>query len=312
MTEEKPRQVQAHDDDQEQGEGWGSARTMALSVTLFVAALLSTTYMGTLLSEAAVDNPQWWTDTAVWGQALAYSLSIMAILFCHEMGHYLTARHYGVEVSPPYFLPGFPPFGTFGAFIKMRIHKVSAKAPFRLAAGGPYAGFVVALPLLIAGLLLSDIRPLPEDFNPEQTLGDSILMWGLIKIIFGAIPEGSDVFLHPMAYAGWVGMFVTAFNLVPLGQLDGGHIAYTLFGERFNKVAPVLLGALVVLGITVFPGWMVLVVFLFFIGHRHPPIMTDERLEGPDRLAGYGALLLFVLTFVPKPFNVDLWSLFSG
>jgi membrane-associated protease RseP (regulator of RpoE activity) len=105
-----------------------------------------------------------------------------------------------------------------------------------------------------------------------------------------------------MAYAGWVGMFITSFNLVPLGQLDGGHVAYTLFGERFNKVAWVLLLGLIALGVMAFPGWLVLVLFLLFTGHEHPPVTQGRTLRGGDRAAAWGALALFALTFVPRPF----------
>lgn len=284
----------------------------ATAALLFVATLGTTTWFGGQLSETALTVASPWSSPLVWAEALSYSLPIMAILLCHELGHYLTARHYGVGVSPPYFLPGFPPFGTFGAFIKMEMGRIPAVQLFRIGAGGPYAGFVVALPVLVCGLLLSDVRPLPADFDESMIMGDSLLMLGLIKVIFGAIPEHHDVFLHPMAYAGWVGMFVTSFNLVPLGQLDGGHIAYTLFGERFNQVAPVLFAAMIALGIFVFQGWLVLGAFVAFMGMRHPPIMSDRALRSAwDRAAGYGALLMFVLTFVPRPFNVSLWALFG-
>lgn len=235
--------------------------------------------------------------------ALSYSLSILGILFAHEMGHYLIARHYGVSASPPYFLPGLPPFGTFGAFIRMRIRTIDATKLFRIGAGGPYAGFLVCVPILMVGLFLSEVQPVPVELEEAQ-LGDSLLMWGLVRLVFGTIPEGQDVFLHPMAYAGWVGLFVTSFNLVPLGQLDGGHIAYTLFGKRFNRVAWFLLIGLIVLGVTVFPGWLVLVFFLLILGPKHPVVLDGPPLRGADRLAAWGALVLFGLTFVPQPFKL--------
>ncbi len=280
---------------------------------LLLATLGTTTAFGVTFAGDRLDAPGWWADPAVWSQGLAYSLSIMAILLAHELGHYITARRYGVDVTPPFFLPGFPPFGTFGAFIKMRMERpVTASQLFRIGAGGPYAGFVLALPLLMIGLALSEVQPLPEELAGAQ-LGDSLLMMGLVRAFFGVIPQGQDVFLHPMAYAGWVGMFVTSFNLVPLGQLDGGHIAYTLFGERFNKVAWGLYGALVVLGLLVFQGWLVLALFLFFMGPKHPPVVEGRvALKGVDRWAGFGALALLVLTFTPRPFNVSIMDVLSG
>ncbi len=280
-----------------------------LHALLFVLTIGTTMYWGFFLTDKVPEGVDPWMVAEGWISAAAYAGSILGILFCHEMGHYLTARHYGVDASPPYFLPGFPPFGTFGAFIKMRIGKLTARQLFRIGAGGPYAGFIVALPLLIIGLALSDIQPLPPEFDESWRLGDSLLMKGLTQTMFGAIPEGYDLFLHPMAYAGWVGMFVTAFNLVPLGQLDGGHIGYTLFGDRFNRVAPFLFAGLVILGITVFTGWLVLAGFVVFMGIQHPPVLTGQLIRGRDRLAGYGALLMFVLTFVPRPFGTPtIWS----
>ncbi len=281
-----------------------------LAAGLFALALATTTFTGLQMAdlgqrltdpplelEALVRSP------AAWGQALMYSLSVMTILLVHELGHWIPARRYQVPVTLPYFLPGLPPFGTFGAFIRMGMGRISASRLFRIGAGGPFAGFVVALPILIAGLLLSDVRPVPPELEGAH-LGDSILMWGLTRLLFGVLPEGQDVFLHPMAYAGWVGMFVTAFNLVPLGQLDGGHIAFTLFGRRFNQVAWPLLGVLIGLGVFVFPGWLVLSLFLLVTGPKHPDLTGGERLAGGERVWGWLGLALFVLTFVPKPFEV--------
>jgi membrane-associated protease RseP (regulator of RpoE activity) len=286
-----------------------------LHALLLLATLGTTTAFGVVLAsglvapldpdkEVGVDH-LWHVATSPKGigLALSYSLSVLAILFCHEMGHYLLARRYGVSASPPYFLPGLPPFGTFGAFIRMRIRTIDATRLFRIGAGGPYAGFVVCIPVLLIGLFLSDVQPVPPGLEEAQ-LGDSLLMWALTRVLFGTLPEGHDVFLHPMAYAGWVGLFVTSFNLVPLGQLDGGHIAYTLFGERFNKIAWFLLAGLIVLGVTVFPGWLVLVFFLLILGPKHPVVLEGEPLGRGDRMAAWGAMVLFALTFVPQPFKL--------
>lgn len=278
-----------------------SAPRWWLHILLFVLTLGTTMSLGFDMAEGVPEGATPWMVWAGWKAALGYAGSLLAILFCHEMGHYLTARRYGVEVTPPFFMPGFPPFGTFGAFIKMRVEKIGEKELFRIGAGGPYAGFVVALPLLLVGLLLSEVKDVPVGMEGAK-LGDSLLMWGLTRALFGELPAGQDVFLHPMAYAGWVGMFITSFNLVPLGQLDGGHVAYTLFGERFNKVAWVLLLGLIALGVMAFPGWLVLVLFLLFTGHEHPPVTQGRTLRGGDRAAAWGALALFALTFVPRPF----------
>lgn len=281
-----------------------------LASVLLALTLASTLFNGVQLADVSglglgeeVTLTALLSEPSVWLQGASYALSLMAVLFVHEMGHYLPARRYGVQVSLPYFLPGFPPFGTFGAFIRMGMGRISASRLFHIGAGGPFAGFVVALPILLIGLALSDVRPVPVELEGAH-LGDSILMWLCTRAMFGELPAGHDVFLHPMAYAGWVGMFVTSFNLVPLGQLDGGHIAFTLFGERFNQVVWGLLIGLMVLGVTVFPGWLVLVVLVLIMGPRHPNLTGGQTLVGAERVAGYVGLLLFVLTFVPKPFEV--------
>lgn len=281
-----------------------------LHAALLLVTLGTTLFTGLVQSGVSYPMTGWLymkmlvTDPEAWEMALYYAVPVLTILTAHELGHYLPARRYGVKVTPPYFLPGFPPFGTFGAFIRMQIETMSASKLFRIGAGGPYAGFVVALPMLVAGLLMSEIKPVPEALEGAH-LGDSLLMWALTEWLFPEIPAGHDVFLHPMAFAGWVGMFVTAFNLVPLGQLDGGHVAYTLFGERFNAVVMFLLVGMIGLGVAVFPGWLVLVAFVLLMGPQHPPVLgEDERLEGLERWLGYGALLMFVITFIPRPFEV--------
>lgn len=303
MTELAPSPTPAEEPQLRQR--WG------LAALLFLLALASTTFTGLQMADLGdavkkgeeIGLVELMQVPAAWGQALMYSVAIMTILLVHELGHWIPARRYGVPVTLPYFIPGLPPFGTFGAFIRMGMGRISASRLFHIGAGGPFAGFLVALPILIAGLLLSDVRPVPPELEGAH-LGDSLLMMGLTRLLFGVLPAGQDVFLHPLAYAGWVGMFVTAFNLVPIGQLDGGHIAFTLFGRRFNQVAWGLLGALILLGVFVFPGWLVLSLFLFVTGPKHPDLTDGERLTGWERALGWLGLALFVITFVPRPFEV--------
>jgi membrane-associated protease RseP (regulator of RpoE activity) len=284
-----------------------------LHIALFAATFVTTTGFGVMMAASLLlpeDIPEAEVLTQLAdvafsaqgiGMGLGYSVSLLAILLAHEMGHYLTARRYGVSASPPYFLPGLPPFGTFGAFIRMRIREIDATRLFRIAVGGPYAGFIVCLPLLILGLCWSDVRPVPPELA-EAALGESILMWVLTKAMFGTLPEGHDVFLHPVAYAGWVGLFVTSFNLVPLSQLDGGHVAYTMFGKKFNAAAWLVLLGLIGLGVLVFPGWLLLVFFALIMGPTHPVELSGPPLGPRDRALGWGALAMFVVTFVPRPF----------
>src|SRR6266851_6549493 len=163
-------------------------------------------------------------------EGIPFSFTLLAILGTHEFGHYFTARAYGASVSLPYFIPAPPPllFGTLGAIIRMRSPARDRNSLFDIAAAGPLAGLVVALPALWIGLGWSKVAALPEGGN--VVFGDSLLMRFMTWLAFGPLPPGHDVFVHPVALAGWVGLFVTALNLIPVGQLDGGRIAYALFG----------------------------------------------------------------------------------
>jgi hypothetical protein len=293
-------------------------------VGLFLATLATTTLAGVFMSEAGAslaDDYKFWTSGAVWLEAFSYSLPVLAILFSHEMGHYLTARRRGVDASRPYFIPAPPSlsvFGTLGAFIRMRLQRrVRGDTMLRIGAYGPIAGFVVCVPVLAVGLALSDIRPAPEEAGAALQLGDSLLLMGLERIIFGDVPTGQDIWLHPMAFAGWAGLLVTALNLLPLGQLDGGHVAYCLMGERFNRLAPYFFGAFLLMTLFLFAGWLLFLLLVLFIGFRHPPICYDLPVRGRDRIIGWVAVAIFVLCFMPTPIHgvgglVDVISEISG
>ncbi|MBN1946275.1 MAG: site-2 protease family protein [Bradymonadales bacterium] len=284
-------------------------RRLWLHLLLFLLTLVTATQVGLSMSETwhtHQDDPafHWYASPMVWLEGFSYSASILAILLAHEMGHYLTARRHGVPASLPYFIPMISAFGTLGAFIRMRLtRRMEAGQMMRIGAYGPLAGFVVALPVLVVGLALSQVRPAPDDLQTGIVLGDSLLMLGLERLLFGEVPAGYDIWLHPMAFAGWAGLFVTALNLLPLGQLDGGHVAYCLFGRRFNQAAPYLYGLLVALAVSVFTGWLMLCILLLFIGVEHPPVCSDLPVQGRDRAIGIAALVLLVLTFTPVPFG---------
>lgn len=243
----------------------------------------------------------WWLPS--WIEGLQYGLGLLAILSAHEMGHYVAARRAGVEVSLPYFIPGVPPFYTFGAFIKMRPSRLSRTSLLVLAAAGPIAGMLVAIPLYVVGLALSERVQLPPLMAPNEVMifGDSALTWLTARLMLGPMEEGVDVMLHPLAYAGWVGFFVTALNLVPIGQLDGGHIGFALFGRSYHRVARALFLLLVLAGLLFHPVWLVLCIFLKLTGVEHPELTEEQRL--PRWAWGVGALCLvfFLLTFVPRP-----------
>ncbi len=240
-------------------------------------------------------------------KGIPFSFTLMSILLVHEMGHYVTSKYYGVKTTLPYFIPGpWAPFGigTFGAFIRMRSPILRKNALLDIGAAGPIAGFIVSIVAVAVGLYSSKIVEM-EDGNALLRLGDP-LMFNFLAYFLGKIPPaGYDVALNSVAFAGWFGLFVTSLNLLPIGQLDGGHIAYALLGrqQRFLSIGMVVV--LVILGATGWPGWYVWAVLTSFLGLRHPPIMDEEvPLDLKHRLIGWGSVVLFIVTFMPVPFKV--------
>lgn len=247
---------------------------------------------------------------------LLFSVPLMTILLAHESGHYALARRHGMDVSPPYFLPA-PYFlsliGTFGAFIRLRSPVLNRAVLLDVGAAGPLAGFVPALLATAAGLALSDPLPpgvvLEEGFRfvlrygaePALPVGGSLLFHALAALFAPAGP----VVLHPLAVAGWVGFFFTALNLLPIAQLDGGHVLYALFGKRQRWAGGAFLVVLLALGFWWY-GWWFWAALVLLLGRgrvRHPQVW-DPRLEldAPRRAAAWACIVVFVLTFVPLPF----------
>jgi membrane-associated protease RseP (regulator of RpoE activity) len=259
---------------------------------------------------------------------LPFAASLVSILFAHEMGHYLVARRHGVVATLPYFIP--VPFGagTLGAVIRMRSAIPSRRAALDIAAAGPIAGFVLAVPLLVWGLAHSEVREVPaapvgsalvspfalvralaegkevlSGAATTQFFGDSLVTVGARLLVHGELPPGTDVFLHPVAFAAWLGLLVTTLNLVPLGQLDGGHVVYALLGRR-GALAASRLVSLALLAAGLFLSWNWLVWWLltrFMIGLGHPPSLSEEPLDPARRAVALLSLVLFVVTFVPVP-----------
>ncbi len=233
-----------------------------------------------------------------------YAFPLMAILLCHEMGHFVMSRVHGVEATLPFFIPfPFSPFGTFGAIIKMKSWIPHRRALFDIGAGGPIAGLILTFPTIYFGLKASRIVPLGSFHVHGLILGNSLLFRGFEYLSLGPIPKGCDVMLHPAAYAGWVGLFVTALNLLPIGQLDGGHVLYALLG---SKSARVYQGGIFLFALYAFffnPEWILLVVLLFFFGLKHPPPIDDiTPLDLKRRVVGIAMLLVFFCSFMPSPF----------
>lgn len=238
---------------------------------------------------------------------IPYSASIMLILGAHELGHYFAARHHKVPVTLPYFIPlPFPPIGTMGAFIRLKAPVKNKRALFDVGAAGPLAGLLVAIPILIIGLAISPVEPFPNDGYSME--GNSILYWAAKLVVKGQVlpNETEDVFLSQMAWAGWVGLFVTGLNLIPVGQLDGGHVSYTLFGRRARRLFwPVIIGLSALVVITRTMMWGFWIVLLLFLGRFYAEPLDDVTpLDKRRRRLAVFTLLLFLLVFVPIPLRI--------
>lgn len=252
-----------------------------IHVLLFIATFLTTYYVN----------------------GLAYSITIMTILLSHELGHFFMCRKYNVPATMPYFLPlPLPPFGTFGAVIKMKGTMPNKRALFDIGAAGPLMGLFFAVPAIVVGLYLSDIRPIPGDTSEYLGLGEPFLFSFISHLVIGKLPEGMDVYLHPIAFAGWAGLFVTALNLLPIGQLDGGHIMYALLGRKSKIVFRLGIFIFFVIAILLYPGWTVFAVLLLFFGFRHPaPVDEFTTLDLNRKILGVILFILFLASFTPVP-----------
>jgi membrane-associated protease RseP (regulator of RpoE activity) len=235
---------------------------------------------------------------------LSYSITIILILLGHEMGHYLMSRRYRIKATLPFFLPfPFPPFGTLGAVIRMQSPISSRKALFDTGVAGPFTSLILSIPAIMIGLRLSEVIPASQLREGTLRLGDPLLFSFIQRLVMGQVPENYDVLLHPIGYAGWVGLFVTALNLLPVGQLDGGHIAYALFGRRSRAIFLIAIAVMAFITIFYNPGWLLLLILIILFGFRHPAPLDDQTsLDGKRKLMGGIAFLAFFLSFTPAPF----------
>jgi membrane-associated protease RseP (regulator of RpoE activity) len=250
--------------------------------------------------------------------ALLYSAVLMTILTGHELGHYLACRRYGLAATLPYFLPFPNLFGTLGAFIKIKTPIRSKRQLFDVGAAGPLAGTILAVPALIAGLAFSRIVP-AGSAEGAVPLGEPLLLKLGSLVFFPHLPAGADILLHPVAFAGWVGLLVTSINLFPIGQLDGGHVAYALVGRRRKLVSSVALTAFLALGVFSFAGWLVWGIpgllyglimrlkrpgrlYLMASRLQHPPVDDENHPLGRGRtILAVVIILVFILSFIPDP-----------
>jgi membrane-associated protease RseP (regulator of RpoE activity) len=271
---------------------------------LFVATLATTTWAGAL--HAGVNLLQQPERFAV---GLPYSLGFLLILGAHEMGHYLTARRYGIQVTPPFFVPVPFALGTFGAFIKIKSITPNRRSLFDVAVAGPLSGLVFAIPALLIGLRYSHVVAASQAPTVSGlggvSVNSSVLMAVLAKISLGAsIPNNDHLVLGPLAFAGWLGLVVTALNLLPIGQLDGGHMSHAMFGSRrARSISIVGMVCLFLLALFVWPGLMLwAIIVLFIAGVRDAPAANDLTPMDAGRMAlGYFSFLLLALIIVPVP-----------
>ena len=274
---------------------------------LFGATILTTLYVGAGMSDARPPDDLWWPLFNLW-HGWPFALSLLSILLAHEMGHYVVSRRYGMAASLPYFIPlPLPEFwnvlGTLGAVITMKGTMRDRRVMLDVGITGPLIGLVVAVPVLVLGLSLSHIQPLPID-QAYSMEGNSLLYLLLKYAMFGQwLPSGGvDVFIHPVAFAGWAGLLVTNLNLVPAGQFDGGHVLYSLIGERGRALRWPIIAVLVVLGLLVWPGWLLWAALVFFFGGGHPaPLDSITRLDRRRKALAVLGLVAFILTFAPQP-----------
>jgi membrane-associated protease RseP (regulator of RpoE activity) len=292
---------------------------------LFALTLLTTTVTGTAMQADFDHNRPFdlensfpvyvamWQHPGMLLHGLPFSLTLLSILLAHELGHYLAALYHRVDASLPYFMPS-PFLGTFGAFIRVRSPIYSKRVLFDIGVSGPLAGFVFLLPALAIGLAFSKIIP---NIGPQGAIHFGVpgLQWLLTHAIFPGV-RTSDIYLHPIGRAAWIGMFATAMNLLPIGQLDGGHILYSFFPRRHGTVSKVLcvlmltpavaligryFGLHGIPGSGMWTGWSIWGLVLLWLGRRHPIIHDPTEMTSGRRTLAWIALVIFILCFAFEP-----------
>ena len=271
-----------------------------VNVLLLLATLVTTVFVGATNRGADPFAHPW---SLLLG--LPFAVTLLSILGIHELGHYFTARRYGITVTLPYFIPAPVGLGTFGAFIKMKSPVTDRKALFDVGIAGPLAGLCLALPAIVVGLSWSELVPEASARQVGIVLGTPLLFSLLQWVTLGSLPQGADLLLHPVAFAGWIGLFVTALNLLPIGQLDGGHMAYALLGRHHRKVAIFTLLTLAGMGIAYWPGWLFWACLSLILGLKHPPPLDDlTPLDERRRRVGFLSLGLLLSLITPSPFSL--------
>ena len=277
-----------------------------LNIILFAITVLTT-----LAAGAFMEGTNIFSNPLLIYKGLPFSVTLLLILGVHELGHYTFAKKHNVDATLPYFIPAPTFIGTFGAFIKMRSPIQSKKALIEIGAAGPIAGFIIAVPALFIGLKISEVKTIAETAGGIQ-LGDSLLTYLAAQIMYPNLAANQEIMLSSVGFAAWIGLLVTMLNLIPLGQLDGGHIAYAILGDNFKKVGKVIFVGLVILGTVPYfffdvntLNWLIWAGLVFFIIKlKHPPVLNpDKNLEKREKIIGAIALIIFCLTFIPVPIS---------
>ncbi|MBI4466332.1 MAG: site-2 protease family protein [Acidobacteria bacterium] len=298
-------------------------RRLGLALTLFLLTVVSTLFVGLHLTQAYEQNQPPYTDAIysldIFRQVAddprlllsgwPFAATLLGILLAHELGHYFACRHYGIVASYPYFLPAPTLIGTMGAFIRIQSPIVNRRALFDVGIAGPLVGFILAVPALAIGVAHSKI--IPGGLEESAVIfGNPPLVWFFAKLFWPEVSP-AQLMLHPVARAAWVGLFATALNLLPVGQLDGGHIVYAVAAQKHRLLSRGFLSALLVAGLlglrypeAIWPGWLFWGGLLLLIGLRHPAVLDPgPPLDRRRQLVALLGLVVFALCFTPVPFH---------
>ncbi|HVN09954.1 MAG TPA: site-2 protease family protein [Patescibacteria group bacterium] len=290
-----------------------SRKTLVVACLLFLATVISTLSVGAQFAQDYADGVAPFTyDFAPWHylssirlllMGLPFSFTLMTILLAHELGHFFACRYYGISASYPYFIPFPSIFGTMGAFIRIRSPIVNRKALFDVGIAGPVVGFLFAVPALVLAIGFSKIVP-GANANADAVFGVPLLMNGLTRLLHPGISPDA-LLLNPVGRAAWVGLFVTGLNLIPIGQLDGGHILYSLASDQHRRISLAGVAVLLGMGWLFAPMWYAWAILSLLIGFRHPVLLDRwEPIDAKRRIWALVALAIFILCFMPTPFFV--------
>jgi membrane-associated protease RseP (regulator of RpoE activity) len=291
-----------------------SLRSLLIAAALFAATLASTLAVGAQFAIGYAQNrvnpplllesyAAIWQDPGRLLLGLPFAFTLMGILLAHELGHYFACRYYGISATYPYFIPAPTIIGTMGAFIRIRSPIVNRTALFDVGLAGPVVGFVFAVPALALAIAYSKVVPGAEASSPV-VFGEPLLGRLLAALLKPGV-AAENILLHPVGRAAWVGLFATALNLLPAGQLDGGHVVYALSSRNHRRISAACILVLLPMGVWLWQGWLVWAVLLMLLGYRHPALLDRwEPLDRRRRVWAVVALVIFLLCFIPVPFAI--------